>query len=214
MIRLFWGVHDSPLAAASAMAWRGVGWCPCCGTALGTSRTKRGKKALRLVGLALRTPETPIVLVHFLHHFERFLALSASVLINGHVRCLLLLSTNVCRISDTWQKRNSGAKPALLLSTCASWGGLARKAPRPPKIDNTTTHQRESVWGRPSIRDRPSPSFLRLGSKDKRLKEIVKWIRNALSEERRFEPIPLESYRLKERNAQLNPLLLLVKKSG
>ena len=60
-------------------------------------------------------------------------------------------------------------------------------------------------------------AFPRLSSsrkKDKRLKEIVKWIRNALSEERRFEPIPLESYRLKERNAQLNPLLLLVKKSA
>ena len=104
----FWKVHDSLLAAASAMAWRGVAGSPCCGSTFWTSRTKAGKKALRFLGLALRTPDTFIVLVDLLHHFERFLALSASVLINRHIRRLLLLSTNVYKISDRRQKRNRG----------------------------------------------------------------------------------------------------------
>src|SRR5512135_3389739 len=90
------------------MAWRGVAGCPCCGSAFWTSRTKCGKKALRFVGLALRTPKTSIVLTDLLYHFKRFLALFASVLINGHVRHLLLLSTDVYKISDERQKRNRG----------------------------------------------------------------------------------------------------------
>jgi hypothetical protein len=90
------------------MACRGVGGCSCCGSTFWTSRTKSGKKALQFVGLTLRTPETSIVLVDLLHHFERFLALSTSVLINRHIRRLLLLSTNVYKISDRRQKRNRG----------------------------------------------------------------------------------------------------------
>ena len=74
------------------MARRGVTGCPCRGGTFWTSRRKCGKKALRLVGVALRTPETSIVLVYLLHHFERFLALSASVFINGHARHLLFSS--------------------------------------------------------------------------------------------------------------------------
>jgi hypothetical protein len=96
------------------MAWRGVAGCPCCGRTLWTSRTKCGKKALRFVSLALRTPETSIVLVDLLHHFERFVTLSASVLINGHARYLLLLY----RISDGRQKRNNTILPSSVYLRC------------------------------------------------------------------------------------------------
>lgn len=66
------------------MARRGVGRRSSCGRAFLAARTKSGKKALRFIGLTIRAPKTFIILVNLLDHFERFLAFSASVFINGH----------------------------------------------------------------------------------------------------------------------------------